>query len=54
MGGQHDITYQGFSQTLLLAFVFYKGLSFMVVGHNPACVSTLTLAAGFLSPQFFK
>ena len=24
---------------------FYEGLSFMVVGHNPTCISTLALAA---------
>ena len=37
---------QGFIQALLQTFVFHEGLSFMDVGHNPKCVSTLTLAPG--------
>ena len=41
-------------QTLLLTSVFHEKLSFMNVGHNPTCVSILTLAAvvqgGALSP----
>ena len=44
---------QGFIETFLLTSVFLKGLSFMAVGHSPKCVSTLTLAAGGLSPQLF-
>ena len=33
-------------QALLLTSDFHKGLSFMAVGHNAMCVSTLALAAG--------
>ena len=33
--------HQGFIQALLLASVFYEGLSFMFVGHNPTCINTL-------------
>ena len=36
---------QGFIQALLLTSAFHEGLSFMDVGHNPTCLSTLTLAA---------
>ena len=36
---------QGFIQALLLTPVFHEGLSFIDVGHKPACVSTLTPAA---------
>ena len=36
---------QGFTQALLLTSAFHEGLSFMDVGHNPTCLSTLTLAA---------
>ena len=45
---------QGFIQALFLTSVFYKGLSFMDVGHNlnPTCVSTLTFAAGDLKVVF--
>ena len=39
---------QGFIQALLLTSVFHKGLGFMAVGHNPTCVSTMTLAARIL------
>ena len=47
---------QSFIQALLLTTVFYKGLSFMAVGHNlnPTCISTLTLAAGDLSLKVFR
>ena len=45
MGGQ------GFLRALLLTSVFHKGLSFMAVGQNPTCISTLTLAAGDSSPR---
>ena len=37
---------QSFIQALLLTSVFYKGLSFMVLGHNPTRGSTFALAAG--------
>ena len=33
---------QGFIQALLLTSVFHEGSSFMVIGHNPTCISTLT------------
>ena len=39
-----NFIWQGFIQALLLT-VFHEGLSFMDVGHNPACISTSTLAA---------
>ena len=35
---------QGFIQALLLTSVFPERFSFMNVGHNPTCVSTLSLA----------
>ena len=41
-----SILLQGFIQVLLLTSVFHEGLSFMAVGHNPACASMLSLAAG--------
>ena len=37
---------QGFIEAFLLTSVFHEGLSFIVVGHNPTCVSVLALAAG--------
>ena len=37
---------QGFIQALLVTSFFHEGLSFMTVGHNTTCVSTLALAAG--------
>ena len=47
---------QGFIQALLLTSVFHEGLSFMDVGHNPTCISTLTLAVvgsrGYCKPPF--
>ena len=50
---KETILYQGFIQALLLTSVFHKGLSFMAVGHNQTCISTLTLAVGGLSLSFF-
>ena len=47
-------TQQGFILALLLTSIFHKGLSFMAVGHNPTCISTLTLAVGGSRPQVFK
>ena len=40
------IANQGFIQAFLLTFVFHEGLSFMTLGHNPMCVSTLAIATG--------
>ena len=37
---------QGFIQALLLTSVFHEGLSFMTVGDNPTCISTLVIATG--------
>ena len=37
---------QEFIQALLLTSVLREGLSFIAVVHNPACVSTLAIAAG--------
>ena len=37
---------QSFIQSLLLTSVFHEGLSFMVAGHNPTCVSSLGIATG--------
>ena len=45
---------QVFIEVLLLTPVFHKVLSFMAVGHDPVCVSKVTLAAGGSSPQVFK
>ena len=36
----------GFIQALLLTSVFHEGLSFMAIGHDPMCISTLALEAG--------
>ena len=38
--------YHGFIQALLMTSSFHEGLCFMTLGHNPTCISTLTLAAG--------
>ena len=35
-----------FVQALFLTSVFHEGLSFMAIGHNPMCVTTLAIATG--------
>ena len=35
---------QVFISTFLLISVFHEGLSFMALGHNPTCISTLAIA----------
>ena len=35
------IHYQSFIEALLLTSIFHEGLSFMAIGHNPACISIL-------------
>ena len=36
-----DDMIQGFIPALFLTYIFHKGLSFMALGHNPTCFSTL-------------
>ena len=48
-----SILEQGFIQALLLNPAFHEGLSFVVTGNNPTCVSTLMqlwVQGGTVSP----